>query len=190
MRTIARLALTAALVALPACSTEPRTAEKRERLSTGASAALDRFTSKDPTLQAQLDRAAGYAIFPEIGKVGVGVGGAYGKGEVWENGRRTGYCDVSAGTVGLQLGAETFSELIVFQTGDALNRFKSNQFAFTAAVSAVAITSGAAAQADYHDGVAVFIDARGGLMAEASVGGQKFTFSPTSEFAGSFDDRR
>ncbi len=165
----------------PGCSTEPKTTGQKDTLSSEASAALDGFRAADSSLQAELYRSAGYAILPDIGKAGVIVGGSYGKGEVYEANARIGYCDLTQGTVGLQLGAQTFSELIIFKDRAALDRFKSGEFTFAANASAVAIKPGAAASADYHDGVAVFVHSKGGLMAEASIGGQKLRFKPIQE---------
>src|SRR5262245_32391953 len=174
----------AAFVAvLPACNTSPKTEQERRELTTDAGAALDRFRQSDSTLQAEMDRAAGYAIIPEVKKGGVGVGGAYGRGEVYEHGRQIGFCDMSQGTVGLQLGAQTYSELILFRTDHALQEFKGGGFAFSANASAVAIKSGSGAAAPYRDDVAVFIHTRDGLMAEASIGGQKFRFEPIADSA-------
>ncbi len=160
------------------CSTEPKSAEGKATLKSSSGSALDRFDDADPTLRPRLEQAAGYAIFPEIKKAGAGVGGAYGRGELYENRVKTGYCDVSAATLGLQLGVEAYSELIVFRTREALDAFKAGQLAFAANASAVAVKSGAAAAARHSDGVAVFVYNKGGLMAEASVGGQRFTYVP------------
>jgi lipid-binding SYLF domain-containing protein len=95
---------------------------------------------------------------------------------VYEQGKLIGYADVSAGTIGLQAGGETFSELILFKDKNALDKFVNNQLAFDAKASAVAIKPGVAAAARYSDGVAIFARTTGGLMVEAAVGGQKFTF--------------
>jgi len=168
---------------LCACSAEPKTSQERTQLTSTSGSALDRFKAADATLQTELDNAAGYAIFPEVKKAGAIVGGSYGKGELYEHGVRTGFCDITQGTVGLQLGAEAYDELIVFKEAKALESFKSGQFALSLNTSAVAVESGAAAHAQYRDGVALFVHAKGGLMAEASVGGQKFSFTPDRGYA-------
>jgi len=159
------------------CSTAPKTEAKRDTLKDDAMMALDRFKADDPTVDDMLRGSRGYAIFPHVGKGGAGVGGAYGRGVLYENGQMVGYCDITQGSVGLQLGGEKFSELIVFSSQDAMNQFKDGKFAFTANVSAVAIKSGAAAATKYQNGVAVFARADKGLMAEAVVGGQKFSYT-------------
>jgi lipid-binding SYLF domain-containing protein len=166
------------------CETSPKTKEKRESLVDEAQAAVNRFQREDPSLKDFMSKAYGYAIFPDVGKGGLVVGGSYGKGVVYQQGKLVGYADLTQATVGAQIGGETFSELITFETADAINKFKDNQLAFTAQASAVAIKSGAAATAKYDNGVAVFTMTKGGLMAEAALGGQKFTYRPASDYSG------
>jgi lipid-binding SYLF domain-containing protein len=176
-RTLCGLTLIVGL-GLSACSTEPKSEADKSTLSAEASAALTGFKNDDPSLQGLLDKAVGYAVFPEVGKAGLGVGGSYGRGEVFEGGRKIGFADVTKATVGLQVGAQTFSELILFLTPERMNEFKKGEFDLSADVSAVAIRSGAAAAADHSKGLIVFVRTKGGLMAEASVGGQRFKFKP------------
>lgn len=137
---------------------------------------LQSAEAKDPTLAKTLKNAAGYAVFPSVGKGAAGVGAAYGRGVVYENAKPVGYCDLTQANVGLQLGGQSYSEILVFADQDALNRFKKGNFAFSATASAVALKSGAAANAKFSEGVAVFTMAQTGLMYEASVGGQKFSY--------------
>ncbi len=132
----------------------------------------------DPGLQKFFDTAAGYAVFPSVGKGAVGVGGAYGRGEVFEGGKPVAYATLTQASIGLALGGQKYTELIFFETKAALDRFKSGNFAFAAQVSAVALKSGVSANAKYSDGVAVFTLGEAGLMYEASVGGQKFAYQP------------
>jgi lipid-binding SYLF domain-containing protein len=167
-----------AVLGLSACSTEPKSEADKSTLSAEVGAALTAFKNEDSSLQRILDQSAGYAVFPEVGKAGLGVGGSFGRGEVFERGAKIGHTDVVKASIGLQAGAQTFSELIVFLTSEQLNKFKRGEFEFAADVSAVAIKSGAAATADHSKGVIVFVRTKGGLMAEASVGGQKFSFKP------------
>lgn len=167
-----------AALGLGACSTEPKTEAEKSTLTAETGAAFTAFKNDDPSLQGLLDKSVGHAIFPEVGKAGLGVGGSYGRGEVFEGGKRIGYADVVKGTIGLQIGAQTFSELVIFLNQQTLDAFKKSEFEFSADVSAVAIRSGAAATADHSKGVVVFVRTKGGLMAEASVGGQKFNFKP------------
>jgi len=165
------------------CSTAPETAEKRDTLSSDVVAALAGFRADDPSLRDMLGRAVGYAVFPSVGKAGFIAGGAYGQGEVFEGGSKIGYSTISQGTIGLQIGAQTYDQLILFMNKSKLNEFKTGNFAFSANVSAVAVKPGAAAAADYSKGVVVFVRTQGGLMAEASVGGQKFNFEPLGAVA-------
>jgi lipid-binding SYLF domain-containing protein len=167
------------------CSTQPKTEEARSSLSGDVSNALANFRDKDPEVQAELDKAAGYAVLPDVGKGGAGVGAAYGRGEVFEGGNKIGYCALSEGTVGAQLGGQRFSELIIFKDRAALDRFKQGGYTFAANASAVAIRPGVARTANYRDGVAVFVHVKSGLMAEASIGGQRIRFEPLSSNGGS-----
>ena len=160
------------------CSTEPKTADERANLADEANVELRRIKQDDPSLDAFLSHAHAYAIFPSVGKGAVGLCGAYGHGLVYRNGEMIGYTDLRQATIGLQLGGQTYTEVIAFETPEALKNFQSNSYAFSANASAVAIKSGAAATAKYENGVAVFTSPRGGLMFEASIGGQEFTYTP------------
>jgi len=139
--------------------------------------AIAAFKSSDPSMQAFFDKAAGYAIFPTVAKGGMGIGGAYGKGQVFEKGRFVGKTTLTQLTIGFQLGGQAYREIIFFGNQSALKRFKSGTFEIGAQVSAVAVTAGASADADYSNGVAIFTLTKGGLMYEATVGGQKFTYN-------------
>jgi lipid-binding SYLF domain-containing protein len=158
------------------CQTTPKSEEGKESLQEGADRAVEQMTAADPSLRDVIDHAYGNAVFPKVGKGGVIVGGAYGRGVVHEQGMMIGYADLTQASVGAQLGGQTYSEIIAFQTKEALDRFRQNKLEFSANVSAVIVKSGAAKAAKFNDGVAVFVQPRAGAMAEASVGGQKFTF--------------
>ena len=140
----------------------------------------------------------GYAVFPTIGKGGVGIGGAHGKGRVYEKGAYIGDTKMTQLTVGLQFGGQAYSQIIFFENEKSLKEFTSGNFEFGAQATAVAITAGASAQTGttgssagasgnneagkatatgaYHNGMAVFTVAKGGLMYEATLGGQKFSY--------------
>jgi len=138
----------------------------------------------------------GYAVFPTIGKGGIGIGGARGTGRVYAHGKYVGDTTMTQLTVGLQLGGQAFREIIFFEDERSFKEFTSGNFEFSAQASAVAITAGASASAGteggtagasggkkdaktaghYHKGTAVFTVAKGGLMYEAALGGQKFTY--------------
>jgi lipid-binding SYLF domain-containing protein len=164
----------AAAMFLGGCSTAPVTSNDRQELHNDTGAAYNDFKTMDPALDATVSHSYGYAIFPSVGKGAVGIGGAYGQGEVFEQGHRVGYADMTQANIGAAVGGQTFSELIVFRTQDAFQRFQSGQFTLTADASAVAVKAGAAADAKWENDVAVFTNVKGGLMADASVGGQKF----------------
>jgi lipid-binding SYLF domain-containing protein len=150
--------------------------DERAKLHSQVRATIADIKTTDPTIQRFFDGAYGYAVFPIIVTAGVGVGGAAGDGEVFEQGKFIGYTDLSQGSVGLQLGAQKYSEIIFFDKQAALVAFKNGTTEFDARATAVAASAGAAATANYSNGVAVFTNPIGGLMAQASVGGQKFRF--------------
>lgn len=176
---IIRLSAIAALVlGTVACATAPKTEAGRRDLEASAAATLQNMRARDPGLQNLLNSAYGYVVFPEIGKGGVVVGAAYGRGVLYERGRPVGFVELNQGSIGAQLGGQTFAELIVFQNRFDVERLKTGDFSLGANASAVAITAGAAASADFSEGVAVFTLPRGGLMAELSVSGQQLNFQP------------
>ena len=145
-----------------------------------------------------LDKSYGYAVFPTIGKGGIGIGGAYGSGKVYENRKYVGDTSMTQATIGLQLGGQAYSQIIFFEDKRAFNEFTTGNFEFGAQATAVAITAGASASAStagssagasggkndaktvgsYNKGMAVFSVAKGGLMYEASIGGQKYNYTP------------
>jgi len=152
---------------------------------------------KSKVVQPFFKNAYGYAVFPTIGKGGIGIGGAFGKGQVYRGGKVTGTTSLIKGTIGFQLGGQAFSEMIFFEDKRAYDEFTSGSFEFDATASAVAITAGAQAKAGtkgatagasagpatgaqaptlYSSGMAIFVHAKGGLMYEATIGGQKFSF--------------
>ncbi|MEX2673185.1 MAG: YSC84-related protein [Phycisphaeraceae bacterium] len=173
-------ALTLAVLgfALTACTTTPNSPAERQSLVTSAAETTEIFLRNDPSLQELIDDSYAYAVFPSIGRGGAGIGGAYGRGIVYERGQHVGYCDVTQATVGFQLGGQAFRQLIFFRDESALRRFKHDDLHLSAQATAVAATAGASADADYERGVMVFTLARGGLMYEASIGGQRFTYQP------------
>ena len=146
------------------------------------------------------DSAYGYAVFPTIGKAGFVVGGAYGEGRVYAAGQYVGNASMTQLTAGWQLGAQAYSQIIFFQNQTAYQEFTSGNFEFSAQATAVAVTAGVSADASttgglaagasggrndattahggYRRGLAVFTIARGGLMFEVSLGGQKFKYTP------------
>lgn len=149
-----------------------------QTLHEDALATLKRMTSDDPGLQGVLDQSFGYAVFPSVGKASLVVGGAFGKGELFRNQRLVGYTAVVQVTVGVQLGGQTFGQVIVFEDEQSFERFKQGRTTFAANASAVLVKAGAAASARFQRGVVVFVSPDGGASLEASIGGQKFYFFP------------
>ena len=132
---------------LAACTTAPKSEAGKTDIRERASATLAKAERNDPTLSPVLRAAKGYAVFPTIGKGAAVLGGAYGKGVLYEGGAFAGYCDLSQGSIGFQLGGQAYSEIIAFATTDALALFKTGNFAFDAQATAVALKSGAGANA-------------------------------------------
>jgi lipid-binding SYLF domain-containing protein len=147
----------------------------------GVTEALAEFTKADPGLKKEIDKAAGYAIFPSVGKGAIGIGGAHGKGWVYQRGSLVGKTSLTQVTIGLQLGGQAYRELILFKDRTALDDFKRGNFELDAQASAVAVTAGVSANLKYNGGVAIITMAKGGLMYEASVGGQKFSYEPVGK---------
>jgi lipid-binding SYLF domain-containing protein len=159
-----------------ACSTAPKTAEDRADIRQEAQETVATAKQRDSSVAKAIDRSVGYAVFPKVGKGAAGVGGAYGKGVLFEGGKIVGYCSMTQATVGLQLGGQSYSEIICFSDKQALDRFKRGDLAFDAQASTVALEASADANAKFAEGVEVFTMNQQGLMAEASVGGQKFSY--------------
>lgn len=143
------------------------------------------------------DKCYGYALFPTIGKGGMGIGGAHGEGRVYRDGEWVGNTKMSQITIGFQFGGQAYSQIIFFEDKRAFDEFTSGEFEFGAQATAVAITAGASAKstttgntagasggkndavttsAGYHKGMVIFTVAKGGLMYEATIGGQKFKY--------------
>jgi len=162
-------------LALTAAALSPR-AVGADDLHHDVLSTIAAFKETDPGLRQFFDGAAGYAVFPSIAKGAIGIGGAHGDGELLVGGNALGKTAMTQVTIGLQLGGQEYSEIVFFENATTLDAFKKQQFEFSAQVSAVAVKAGASANAKYRDGVAVFTMAKGGLMFEASVGGQKFSY--------------
>jgi lipid-binding SYLF domain-containing protein len=139
------------------------------------------FKKADSGLAKFFENAAGYVVFPEVGKGGFIVGGAGGKGILFKGEDAVGAAKISQVTVGAQAGGQKYAEVIFFENEAAVDAFKKSEFKLTAQASAVAATEGASANAKYTNGVVVFTMGEKGLMAEASVGGQKLKYVPFSK---------
>ena len=140
--------------------------------------ALAEFNRTNPKVKPFMDKAHGYAVFPSVGKGGLGIGGAHGDGLVYEKGKLIVATSLSQVSIGFQAGGQAFRELICFQNKAALDKFKGGNFELDAKAGGVAVTADISFDSAYEKGVAIFTMAKGGLMFEATVGGQKFTFEP------------
>jgi lipid-binding SYLF domain-containing protein len=150
---------------------------KKNKIIADSQTAKAEFIKSDPLMKALFDKAYGYVIFPNVGKAGLGIGGAAGNGVLYQQGKRIGMAKLSQLSIGFQAGGQAYREVIFFETEKELDRFKESRFEFSAQASAVAVTEGASANVKYTDGVMVFTMQKGGLMYEASIGGQKFKFN-------------
>ena len=146
-----------------------------------ASQTKKEFLEKDPGLQNFFAEAYGYAIIPTIGKGGFIVGGAYGKGVLYKKEEPVGLTKMTQVTVGAQIGGKSYSEVIFFKTEEEYKVFTTGRFEVSAQIGAVAVTAGVSATMAYSDGIAIITMPKGGIMAEVSVGGQKFSFHPFAE---------
>jgi lipid-binding SYLF domain-containing protein len=150
--------------------------DKQEKTIGDSKEAKQKFLSGDPSMANLFKNAYGYVIFPNIGKGAAGVGAAAGHGTVYEKGKVIGTAHMTQLTVGAQAGGAAYREVIFFENKDALNRFTDNKVEFSAETAAIAVKAGASANANYRNGVVVFSQERGGLLLDASLGGQKFKF--------------
>lgn len=158
---------------LASCAATP----SEDRIVRESEVSLVRFLEQDSGLQSWLNNAYGYAVFPEITKGGLWLGGGFGHGLVYEQGELIGRATTSQATIGAQIGVQSYSQVIFFRDEPALRTFQRGNFEVLAQATAVAAAAGVAATTSYEAGVAVFILTRSGLMAEASIGGQKFNYS-------------
>ena len=192
-RAAAFVALIAVFLVVPALA--------KERKVEDYSGTIAEF-KKIPDVAAFFDKAHGYAVFPTIGKGGLGIGGSHGKGQVYVGGKVIGFTSTTDVSIGLQAGGQAYSQIIFFENADALNRFTTGKFEFAASASAIAVQSTAGAttgtegtgasasssktgdkatqNATYQDGVVVFTMAKGGLMFAATIAGQKYSYEPVA----------
>ena len=171
-----RSILFAALVTVFAVS--PVAEVQADGLEENSAEAITLFKEADSSLLSFFETSYGYAIFPKIGKGGMGLGGAHGKGLVYKGDEIVGRTSLTQFTVGFQLGGQVYQQVIFFENDRAFDDFTGGNFELSAQASAIAAAAGVAANAKYRHGVAIFTLGKGGLMYEASVGGQKFSFTP------------
>jgi lipid-binding SYLF domain-containing protein len=169
--------MTVTLLLAGGCTTAPQTDTGKKSLEAQAADTLDQFKKESPSSSDfYLKSAKGYAVFPSVGKGGVGIGGAYGRGVLYVGGKVVGYCTLSQATIGFQLGGQAFSEIVFLETDQMVQRFRGGSVEFSAQASAVAAKAGKTATNDYQHGVAVFVIGEKGLMYEAAIGGQAFSY--------------
>ena len=167
---------------------------KAEQERKAAEETIAKFKEKDPSMKRFFDNAWGYAVYPTVGTGAFIIGGAHGTGLVYKNvrvslltgdplwkGKVVGRSSLSQGTVGLQVGGQSYSEIVFFKDKAAFDTLKDGKLKIAAQASAIAVTAGASADADYEGGVAVFTMGKGGLMLQAAIGGQQLTFEPKSK---------
>jgi lipid-binding SYLF domain-containing protein len=176
MKAFSALSLLVCCVTISVCVTanagwDPKKSEKTQQT-------IAAFKKEDLALETFFKKSYGYAVFPSVIKGAIGIGGAHGKGQVFRRGKVIGRASLSQGSIGFQLGGQSYSEIVFFQNKAAFDRFKNGNLKFAAQASAIAVTSGAAANVAYENGVAVFTLGKKGLMFEASIGGQRFSFKP------------
>jgi len=152
----------------------PRTEKKAQET-------IEKFKEKNWKMKTLFENSYGYAVFPSIGKGGFGIGGAYGKGILYEQGNPLGDTRMTQISAGFQWGGQAYSEIIFFEDENALELFKTNRLELAAQASAVAVTAGLSADAAYNKGVAIYTLPKGGLMYEATIGGQKFKYFAEEE---------
>lgn len=151
---------------------------KDQQVIKDADRAKQKLKDKDKGLDKFFKNSSGYVIFPNVGEGGFILGGASGNGVVYEDGRKIGMADLKKVDVGLQAGGQALTEVIFFETDEALEEFKTGEYTISGDLSAVVVESGVSENANYSDGVIVFAMPKAGLMADASVGGQRFKYVP------------
>jgi lipid-binding SYLF domain-containing protein len=169
------------MLVAPACGgsqqkSESGTDAKVERIK-GIDETIASFKAKDPSIEKFFTTSAGYVVLPTIGEGAFIIGGGHGSGEAFEGGAYVGRVSVNELSFGAQIGGQSYSQVVFFETPVDFKRLKDNSFQFGAEVTAVAADKGAAKNAAFKDGVATFILPKKGLMAAAAVGGQKLDFT-------------
>ncbi|MFT6871015.1 MAG: lipid-binding SYLF domain-containing protein [Roseivirga sp.] len=157
-----------------------QTSESSTKLAQESKDVLAEMIKKAPSLESYYNQSYGYAVFPKVTKGAISVGVAAGKGVVYKNHKIVSASKLKQLTVGFQFGGQQYSEIIFFQNEEAFEQFMNMKMKFDGQVSAVALRAGASADISYSYGAAVFTQAIGGLMFEASIGGQHFTNKPIS----------
>lgn len=172
MRAI-RLIASAALLLIAACASAPTKPGEQADLKHEARQTLARMEAKDTSLRPVIDQSLAYIVFPSVGSGGFIIGGGAGSGVLYEHGVQTGFATIDHLAVGALAGGQTYSQVVAIRDQRALDDLKAGRFDFGAHASAVIVRSGAATNASFDKGVAVFVDPIKGAMASAAIGGQK-----------------
>ena len=180
MKPIANCLMTAAIVAAVAMGCQTPNEKADPSVTASVKDTKAEFIKSDDSITKLFDSASGYVLFPSVAKGALGVGAARGTGQLYQKGsdQPQGEAILRQVTVGLQAGGQSYAELIFFEDQASLDSFTKGNFEFSAQASAVAVTAGAARSAKYEKGVMILTMANGGLMYEASIGGQKFEYHP------------
>ncbi len=176
MKTMLTISFVLLLFVAAGCATVPDNAEAKAVLGTQVKEGVSVFKAKDPTIERFFTESYGYAVLPKVFKAAFIGGGAFGRGEVYEQGKMIAYCSMSQATIGFSIGGEYFREIVFFRDKIDFDKFKTEPITFSAQATGVALTAGVAAKASYRAGMAVFIMEDTGLMVDASLGGQKFKY--------------
>lgn len=174
MRKLILAGIAASMVLVSPAALSDWDADKEAEYHEKSQNALAAFLKSDPDAQKFVDNSAGYVVIPVVGKAAIGIGGAHGKGLLYEGSAITAIVSLTQLSFGFQGGGQAYSEFIFFEDDLTLANFKKGNFELNAQASAVAVTAGASADASFEDGMAIFTQEIGGLMYEAAVGGQKF----------------
>jgi len=161
---------------LAGCATAPSTRAERQSLRQDAEATLVGMIAHDPALRSVTQKALAYAVFPSVGKGGVLIGGAYGKGILYEAGVATGYVSLEQASLGAQLGGQSFSELLVLRTVADVEALKAGSYTVGADLGIVVLSGEAAAHTSFDPNASVFVLSRGGLMVDLSISGQQLKY--------------
>ncbi len=174
----------AGLLSLSGCGSAPTTPAEKANLTDDGQTQIKILRRDYPDLSTLLDQSDGYAIFPSVAKGGLVIEGASGRGTVYEQGKYIGTAHVTLVNVGAVAGGEDYVELLVFKTKAAMDNFKANNLHFEATAAAVALKAGASADAKFMNDVAAFKKSNSGLILDASIGGQQFTFTAGTDGMG------
>lgn len=178
MKTTVRTTVIALAAGLAVSCASVDTAQQREALVKEATASRQAWSKAEPAAEEFAKKGHGYVLFPDLGKGGFLLAGGGGYGVVYEQGRHIGYAELIEGSLGLTVGGQKYSELIVFENKAAMDRFKQTELNFGADANAVIAEKGVGASAKFVDGVVVFVRPLVGAMVEASLGGQRIKYIP------------